>query len=235
MEPSVDVITSLQASLTLTFASLLSSILAFFPKVLVALLIFIIGAAVAQWVKRLTIRSLEKLRLSKGLDSTPLQSFLSNAEITTKVEVIIANIVYWILILFVLYTSISLLGLGAVSSLLGRILLYIPNVLSAIIILFFGILLAGLGETLVKGAVKTVDGKSARLLGTVTSYLIMIIAVLAAVSELGIAQQFITTLFTGVIAAISIAVGLAFGLGSKDTVAKFMDEWYTKMRRDHKE
>ena len=93
-------------------------------------------------------------------------------------------------------------------------------------------LLAGLAETLVKGAIKAVDGKSARMLGTVTSYLVMVVAILASISELGIAQAFITTLFTGFVASIAIALGLAFGLGSKDTVGKIMDEWYTKMRKE---
>ena len=115
---------------------------------------------------------------------------------------------------------------------MNRILLYIPNIFSAVLILFFGVLLAGLAETLVKGAVKAVDGKSSRMLGTITSYLVMVVAILASISELGIAQGFITTLFTGFVASVAIAIGLAFGLGSKETVSKIMDEWYTRMKKE---
>lgn len=232
MNPTFPTVQALQDSLSLTVANLLTSIFAFFPKFLAALIIFIFGITVARWVKNLIIRSLEKLRLSNELERTPIHAFLKNADVTTKIEVIVANVVYWIIILVVLQTSITLLGLSAVSDILNRILLYIPNIFSAILILFFGVLLAGLAETLVKGAVKAVDGKSARLLGTVTSYLVMVVAVLASISELGIAQAFITTLFTGFVASVAIALGLAFGLGSKDTVAKFMDEWYSRMRKE---
>ncbi len=232
MQNSLPTINALQESLSLTLANLLTSIFAFFPKFLAALLIFVFGITIARWVKRLIINSLEKMRLGAEVEKTPIHSFLKNADVTTKIEVIIANIVYWILILIVLQTSITLLGLSAVSDILNRILLYIPNIFSAVLILFFGVLLAGLAEALVKGAVKAVDGKSARLLGTITSYLIMVVAIMASISELGIAQQFITTLFTGLIAGIALAFGLAFGLGSKDTVGKIMDEWYARMKRE---
>ncbi len=232
MQNSLPSFTALQASLSLTLANLLTSVLIFLPRILGALLIFLIGITIARWVKTLIVKSLEKLRLSNELEKTPVHSFLKNAEVTMKIEVVLANTVYWVLILVVLQTSISLLGLTAVSSLLERVLLYIPRIISAVLILIFGVLLAGLAETLVKGVVKTIDMKSARILGTVTSYLVMIVAIMASISELGIAQQFITVLFTGAIAALSIAFGLAFGLGSKDTVGKIMDEWYSKMRKE---
>ena len=232
MNPSLPTLEALQVSLSLTLANLFTSILAFFPKFLAALVIFIFGITIARWVKGLVVKSLEKLRLSSEVEKTPIQSFLKNADVTTKIEVIVANVVYWIIILVVLQTSITLLGLSAVSDILNRILLYIPNIFSAVLILFFGVLLAGLAETLVKGAVKAVDGKSSRMLGTITSYLVMVVAILASISELGIAQGFITTLFTGFVASVAIAIGLAFGLGSKETVSKIMDEWYTRMKKE---
>lgn len=231
---SVMNLTSIQDSLTLTLNTFYVSLLSFFPKVFAAVLIFIIGVALSHWIKTLVVKTLEKMRLSTSLEKTPIGAFLKNAEVTTKIEVIAASVVYWLLILLVLNASVSVLGLSAVSTVLNRILFYIPKVLSAVLILVFGTLLAGIAEAVVKGAVKSIDGKSSRMLGTVTSYLIMVIAVLAGVSELGIAQQFINTLFMGVVAAIALATGLAFGLGSKDTVNTMMSEWYAKFRQDKK-
>lgn len=230
MQNALPTLDALQTSLSLTLANLLTSILIFVPRAIAALLIFGIGITISRWLKKLTIRSLEKLRLTNEVEKTPIQGFLKNADVTMRIEVILGGIVYWLLILIVLQTSISVLGLTAVSTLLERVLLYVPNIISAVIILVFGVLLAGLVETLVKGAIKAIDLRSARILGTVTSYLVMVVAIMAAISELRIAQQFITTLFMGVVAALAIAFGLAFGLGGKDTVSKIMDEWYTKMK-----
>lgn len=225
-------LSAFQESLTLTLTNLLTSIFVFLPRFLASLIILVIGIALSRWVKKVIVSSLEKIRLSAEVEKTPIQSFLKNADVTTKIEVIIANAVYWILLLIVLQASMSVLGLAAISAVLNHILLYIPNVFSALLILIFGILLAGIAEAVVKGAVKAVDGKSARILGTVTSYFIMILAIMASISELGIAQQFITILFTGLVASATIALGLAFGLGSKDTVSKLMDEWYSRMRKE---
>lgn len=225
-------INALQESVSLTLANLLTSVLVFVPRFIAALLIFGIGITLARWIRKLIVSSLEKLRLSAEVEKTPIQAFLKNADVTMRIEVILGGIVYWLLILIVLQTSISVLGLTAVSTLLERVLLYVPNIISAVIILVFGVLLAGLVETLVKGAIKAVDVRSSRMLGTVTSYLVMVVAIMAAISELGIAQQFITTLFMGVVSALAIAFGLAFGLGSKDTVSKMMEEWYSRMRKE---
>jgi hypothetical protein len=118
---------------------------------------------------------------------------------------------------------------------LNSILAYVPAVISAILVLFFGVLLAGLVESLVKGSIRSIDGKAARLLGKVSSYLVMTIAVLVAVSELGIASEFIMILFVGFVATISVGLGLALGLGGKDVVAKMLDEWYDKTKKELKE
>src|SRR5260221_7073057 len=130
MPNSFPTITALQESLSLTLANLLTSIFVFIPKFVAALLIFAIGITIARWVKKIIVKSLEKLRLSNQVEKTPLQSFLNNADVTVKIEVVVATIVYWIIVLVVLQASISILGLTAVSAILDRILFYIPNIFS---------------------------------------------------------------------------------------------------------
>ncbi|HZZ98506.1 MAG TPA: hypothetical protein VFG51_01105 [Candidatus Saccharimonadia bacterium] len=222
---------SFQDSVMLALTGFLTQLSVFLPRLIAALLVLILGAAIARWLKAITVRVLESLRLSRGLKDTPIESFLMHAE-AGKIEEVIGTIVYWIAMLIVVHATVSLLGLEAVSNLLAQVLGYIPNVISAVLILFFGVLLAGVVETLVKGALMSVSGKSARLFGKVSSYMIVVISVMAAIAQLNIAQQFITMLFTGLVATLAIAFGLAFGLGSKSVVEKMMQEWYEKMRKD---
>src|SRR5437660_770409 len=122
MQNSFPTLSAFQESLSLTLANLLTSILVFLPRFLAAILIFIIGITIARWVKNIIVRSLEKLRVSAEMEKTPIQSFLKNAEVTMKIEVILANVIYWLIILIILQTSISILGLTAVSTILDRIL-----------------------------------------------------------------------------------------------------------------
>ncbi len=221
-----------EQSLSQSMTFLLTEVITFLPKLALALLVTLVGIFIARTLRSLVISSLSSLRFSKNLEKTPLAEFLHNAEVKSTAENVIGGIVYWILILFIAYTVVTILGLDTASAILNHVVFYIPHVFSAVVILIVGVLLAGLAETLVKGTVKSVDPQTGRFLGKVTSYLIIVLSAMAAISELGIAQQFIMILFTGFVTAVSLAVGLAFGLGSKHTVERMMMEWYEKMKRD---
>lgn len=205
---------------------------AFLPKVVGALLILLIGTFIAKWIKKLIEKSLEVLQLSKAIKNTPLEAFFKHAEMGTKIEHIIGSVGYWLFMLLVIQTSVSVLGLLSLATILDQVLSYIPKIFSAVVILFFGVLIAGVLESVVKGSIRSIDGRHARLLGKVASYLTLTIFVLVSISELGIAQQFITILFIGLVSAVTISAGLAIGLGFKDVVHKMADDWYTNLKKD---
>lgn len=207
------------------------SIADYIPAVIGALLLLVIGSLCARAIRGLVVKIFESLHLSKAVEKTPIEHFLKNAEIKTQFEVIIGNAVYWIIMLVVLQSVVAVLGLSSLSVLLAAVLGFIPKVIAAVLVLFFGVLLAGLVESLVKGAVKTIDAGSSRVFGKVASYLVVIVTVLAAISELGIANEFILILFVGFVAALSLATGLAFGLGGQDLVRALLQEWYKKAKK----
>lgn len=219
-------------SFSLIVTQVLSEAAVFLPRALAALLVLIIGGALAQALKRLVIKLFETIRVSAALEKTPIEHFLKNAELSTKIEEVLGSIFYWLLMLVVLHTVVTILGLTSLSVLLERILAYLPRIISSIIVLFFGVLLAGLVESLVKGAIRSIDNRSGRLLGKLSSYLVMTIASLAAVSELGIARDFILVLFIGFITMLALGGGLAIGLGGKDVIGQVLSEWYDRTKRE---
>jgi small-conductance mechanosensitive channel len=223
---------SLQDSINASVTLFVTQIATFLPRFFGALIIVVLGTLIARTLRGLLIGSLRRMKLSASLERTPFGQFLYNTEIKHTAEVVVSNVIYWILLLFVAYTALTVLGLQSVSGILNQILLYIPKVISAILILLLGIMLAGLAEAFVKGLIKSVDPHTGRIVGKVASYLVIVLSAMAAISELGIAQQFILILFTGFVAAVSVALGLAFGLGSKHTVERMMGEWYERMRGD---
>lgn len=207
-------------------------LLGFLPNLIASVAVFLIGWIVAGWIKSLTIKLLEALRLSNLLKGTGVQKFLKKADFTSQVEEAIGIAIKWIIVLVFFIASVNILGLTTVSLVLESILAYIPNVISAALILTIGIIIAGFVEGLVKGAVGSFDMKTSRLLGKIASYTIVVFASLAAISELKIAQAFINTIFTGFIAMLALGFGLAIGLGAKDLLAKVLDDWYKNFRRD---
>lgn len=236
MEPIVAVVPVEWYNSTSSFLSQIGTqFMLYLPRILAALIIFLIGVLIAKIVKNVLIKLLEALRLSSLVKNTPIEHFFENAELGQRIEVIIGTIAYWLVMLIVLQASVGILGLESVSQLLGKILAYLPNVVSAILVLFFGVLIAGAAESIVKGSIKTIDGRSSRMLGKIASYLVMTLAIMAAVSELGIASEFILILFIGFVAMLSLGFGLAIGLGGQEMVRKVLNSWYSKTMDDVRE
>lgn len=233
MDPNLP--TAWYNSFTVISTQVLTEVSAFLPRIIAALLVLIIGAALAKAVKKIIIRLLEALRLSSLLKDTPIEHFLANAELGHKLEEIVGSVFYWLGMLIVLHTTVTILGLDPLSELLSKVLNYLPNVISAVLVLFFGTLLAGVVESLVKGSIKSIDGRSSRFIGKVASYIVITVTVLAAISELGIAREFITILFVGFVAMISLGVGLALGLGGQEVVRKMLGTWYEQTLKEVKE
>ena len=103
------------------------------------------------------------------------------------------------------------------------VLLYLPQVIVAVLILLVAAVIAELARNLVTGAAKAANMLSANLLGSVAKWAIWIFAVLAALNQLGVATAFVQTLFTGVIVALSLGFGLAFGLGGQQAAASYLE------------
>lgn len=227
-------ISNWQDAIVVAGSSVLNQLATFIPNLLGALLVLVIGWLAGSWLKFLVSKILGAVKLNALIAGTVVDSFLKKAEIGGKVEDILGNTVRWLTIFIFFIAGINILGLSTVSQVLNNILSYIPKVFSAAIVLLAGVLLAGLVESLVKGAVGSVAVSVSRFLGKLASWIVMIFATLAAISELGIAANFINTLITGTIAMLSLGLGLALGLGSKDLVKEILTEWYIGVKKDLK-
>lgn len=220
------------ASLSFLTTQTLSELSVFLPRLTAALLILLLGAALAKGIKGLVVKLLETVKIANWVKNTPVELFFKNAEFGEKMEGVLGSIVYWMMMLVVIHSTVSVLGLTSLTHVLEGVLNYVPRIVSSVLVLFFGLLLAGVVESLVKGSVMSVDGKSARLLGKVSSYLVLVIAVLAAINELRIASEFIMVLFVGFVTMLSLGLGLALGLGGKEVVNKMLTKWYKETSKE---
>jgi hypothetical protein len=229
MEP---VANSWQESFSLGLTYSVAQISSYIPRIIAAFFVLIVGLLLSRALRKIVIKTLEAVRVPKAVEKTPLELFLSNAELGHKMEDGIAGVLYWLALFLTLHSTVSVLGLTPLSNIFQQILIYIPHIFSALFIFILGVLLAGVVETLVKGALKGLDTHSARLFAKVASYLVVTIASLAAIAELGIASQFIMILFVGVVFTLSLGGGLALGLGGRETVERILNNW---QKRDEDE
>ncbi len=231
---TVPTVNTWQSALLDASSNLLTSIALFIPNLLGALILFFVGIVLSGWVKSLTVRLLSGLNLSKLFQGTTFSKFLEQADLTTKIEQVVGELLRLLVVLIFFIASINLLGLTTVTEVLNRILNYLPHVFAATLIIAIGTIIAGLVEKIVKGSLGTVDVKTSRLLAKISSYIVMVFTILAAMSQLGIAATFVNTLFIGFVAMLAIGLGLSLGLGSKDLVKTILEDWYKDFKKQVK-
>ena len=156
---------------------------------------------------------------------------MKKADIKQGLGQLLGLILEWLVILVFFLASVDILGLKSVAEVLTKVLSYIPNVLAAALIFGSGFFVAGLVENLVRGALSSVDNKTAKPVSKLSSWVIIITAFFAAVDQLQIAKSFINTFFQGLTYTIVLVVGLSVGLGSKDLVSKILIDWYEKVKK----
>lgn len=210
---------------------MLAGILAFLPTLLAATLVLLVGIITAGWVKSILVKLIKVTNLHTLFTNPAIQEFLKNAQFGQKVEEVIGEIVRWLIVTLFFMASMNILGLTTVIGFLNAIFGYLPSLFAAALILFVGAVLAGILEKLTKGVLGGYDISMSRFMGKFVSYVVMIVSVLAAIRQLGIAQSFIDVIFTGFIATIALALGLGLGLGSKDLIKTLIEDWYKGLKK----
>ena len=150
-----------------------------------------------------------------------------------NVSELIGGIVKWFLVLVFLMAATNILNLIQVTDFLNQIILYIPNVIVAVLILAIAFLVGNLVYGIVKGSTRAAGVMSATLLAAISKWAIIIFGILAALIQLGIATTLVSTMFTGFIAAISLAIGLAFGLGGREEAALILKKLREEITEKH--
>lgn len=221
-------------SLNLAWNQTLSSLVAYVPRIIIAIFLTILGVILGNYVRDLILKGLRVIKFDKLVQDTKFQLFLKKAEVTHKLEELIASSLKWIIVITFFISATNVAGLTTVAAILTGVLGYVPSVVSAVLVLALGVLLAGLVEGLVKGSLSSIDLKTARLMGKFSSYTVITITLLAALSELKIAANFINILFIGFVAMLTLGFGLAIGLGAKDVIGKILSDWYKAVQKELK-
>ncbi len=207
-----------------SFAVLWGGVMNFLPQFIVALVIIIFGWVIAVAIGRLVAQMVRALKVDMALESLGAKELVSRAGFKMDSGAFIGGLVRWFFIIVFLMAAVDVLGLQEVTAFLREIvLLYIPNVIVAAVILVAAALLADVAQRVARGSAQAAHLPSASFLGGITKWAIWVFAILAALYQLGVAGPLVQTLFTGFVAMVSIAGGLAFGLGGKDAAARFLD------------
>lgn len=212
------------AVLTRSFQDLWLGVVDFIPSLVVAVVIFVIGWLVGAGLGRVVAQIIRSIKVDNALRSAGLEDVLSRAGFGLDSGSFLGGLVKWFVIIVFLVASLDVLGLNQVNTFLRDVVLgYLPQVIVAVLILLVAAVIAEVMQSIVVGAARAANVRSAHFAGSVTRWAIWIFAVLAALSQLNVATAFVQTLFTGVVVALSLAVGLSFGLGGQEAAARYLE------------
>lgn len=210
-----------------SFQDLWLGVVNFIPNIVVALVIFLAGWVVGSILGRIVAQVVSAVRVDAALRHAGVENVLHRAGFRLDSGRFLGALVEWFVIVAFLIASFDVLGLYQVNAFLQQVvLLYLPQVIVAVLILLAAGVLSDAAEHVVVGAARAAGASSAVFLGHVTRWAIWLFAILTALYQLGVATPFVQTLFTGIVIAVSVALGLAFGLGGQGAAARMIDRAY---------
>lgn len=213
-------LTSLASAMVLFFSAI--------PKILGFLLIVIVGWLLASLIDKGVTALLRRIGFNQLATRAGLADFVAKMGLDTDAAGVIGLLLRWLVRIVALVVAFDALGLPAVSEVVRQLLLWLPNVIVALAILVIGGLAArGLGNV-VRGAASEAGLSNAHFLSKVASVVVWVFAIVVAIHQIGVATELVNALFIAVVGALALGLGLAFGLGGRETAAQIVNKWYAR-------
>lgn len=217
---------------TITIQALQNSwqaFLVFFPKLIGALIIFVVGYFIALAVGKVISEVLIRLKFNKIFEKTGWREALEKAEIKVNPSEFVGTIFKWILVIIFLMVAVEILGFVQFANLLNKLIGWLPNLIVAIAIFVVAVVIADILDKIIRASVQKIGVKYVGLVGGIVRGAIYIFAGLAILVQLGVAKELIHTLIICFFGMIALALGLAFGLGGKDAAAQIIEDLRKKI------
>ena len=209
-----------------------AAVLRFLPALLAAVVIVALGLVLA-WVLRLVTRRVLRLaRFDRWVDSLGGGQILGRADVRVLPSALAASTVFWLVLLSFMMAALAALDVAFVDQVIAGFFLYLPNLFAALLILFGGFLVASfLSRAALLGAVNT-ELPSPRALALLVKLVIAILTFAMALEQLRIARSIVLAAFIISFGSVMLALALAFGLGSRELVARLLEREAAKRERD---
>ncbi|MFA5888955.1 MAG: hypothetical protein WCW47_03400 [Candidatus Paceibacterota bacterium] len=208
-----------------SFQGLWTGVIGFIPNLIVAIVIFCIGWAIGVLVCKGIAHFMKMIKFDEALQKAGFEGFIRKAGLNLNSGNFLGSLVKYFIIIVFLIASFDVLGLNQVTAFLQQVVIgYLPQLIIAVLMLLVGGVVGDVLSRIVVASARSANLSQANFLGSVSKWAVWVFAVLVALSQMGIAGAFIQTIFTGLVVAISLALGLSFGLGGQNAAARAIDK-----------
>lgn len=204
---------------------MLVKVASFVPTLLGVLAILIVGPIVGRLLSRAVHRLLKELKFDKIIDETGLSHIFHKGGMKHSVSDGLSHLIYWLFVVIFIMITVKTMGLTIVGDSVDKLIVYIPHVLSAVVIVVLGIILAKVTASLIHFVASYMDLPNPKMLKRIARWAIVIYASVTALEELGLGSLLMGTTFQMIFGAICFAFALAYGLGGRDAASKHLEKY----------
>ena len=213
-----------------TWSTFWTALVPYLSKLITALIVLVIGIILAKVLEKLIVQVLKVARFDILSEKSSIASILAKGEIKHSLSELLGIVIYWLLILVVAIITLTIAGLPP-TGYLDNAVAYAGKVVLSIFVLVLGLFFAALIGSIVRTTASNAGMATAKNLGQIAQVVIIVITALTVLPMLGVRTFILDTAVIVVLASAGLALGLAFGLGSKDIAGKIMSELVDKWKK----
>lgn len=206
----------------------------FAPRFIGAVILFFLGLIFGHWVRRIIEEILKAIRFDEGIQKSGFDRYLKRSQVGFKAREIVGILAYWFVVFIFSVAAVNVLAWKSIFEAVDKIVWYTPRVFIAAFILAVGWLGAKAVEIIIRGVVGAIDTKTNRAIGVLGRYVVVFFAFLLALGQLRIPEAWSKAFLANLGWTITIALGIAFGWGAKETVGKILADWYAGFKKEVK-
>src|SRR3989338_533094 len=215
-----------QGAILAALKGIWTKIVMILPDVLAAIIVLFVGLFLATLLGRLIRKMVEFTKLDMLLQRAAGLAKLKDRGMEIEAAGVVGWFVKWFFIIVTFIAVADILKWSQLTGFFEAVALYVPNVIITVLILLAGFILgAGLQDLVVRSVkASSLPASSAGMIGTFARWSVIVFAVMAALTQLGIAADLVKILFTGFVAMLALAGGLSFGLGGQSHASQWLDK-----------
>lgn len=204
------------------------SIVAAVPKVVAGLFLLVFALLVAKVIERVLRAVLGRVGIDGAMERFGLDKNLTRVGIESPASVLISRLAYYLLLFLFVQTAALALHLDPISNAIGSFLAFLPNLFSALLLILIGTSAGSAGGAAVTRAARASGIDYSSALGNVVTSLVVFIAGIMALAQLRIDTDIIRIVTVCTLAAVALAFGISFGLGTRDVTRNVVAGFYAR-------
>lgn len=206
----------------------LRSVMLFLPKALAFVAILVIGWLIANAVRKIVDKVLERVGFDRAVERGGIKTALARSRYDASD--IVAKLVYYGVLLLTLHLAFAIWGPNPISALIAGVIAWLPRAFVAIVIVVVAAAIARAVKDIIGSAL---GGLSyGRVLANIASVFILGLGIIAALNQIGVATAVTTPVLVAVLATIGgiLVVGVGGGL-----VRPMQSRWESWLSRAEQE